>query len=184
MDKKFPRIHEHHRWEFVGWLIQFGDDKRGVYRAHTQLLRTLGMPDTPENRNTLRGRLQNCNPANKRCLPHFREAFEEGYAAQIAQLKKTQDRRRALRRDRLSDELDRIEGHIRDNPTEAAALKHFNDLLALERAEDEYEAKLHGLLPGTRLRISHDSEGDADIGDVSDLPPPTQVQPGESEESD
>lgn len=184
MDRNFPRIQEHHRWEFISWLIQFGNDKRGVYRAHTKLLRELNLPDTPENRNTLRGRLRNCNPNHKQCLPHFREAFESGYAAQIGKLKESQDRRRALRRDRLSDELDRIENHITENPTDAAALKHFNDLLALERTEDEYEARLHGLFPGTRLRISHDSEGDADIGDISDLPPATQVQPGESEESD
>ena len=179
MDRKFPKIQETHRFLFVTWLIQFGDDRTGVKRAITNLLHELELPDTRENRQTLRGRLRNCNPNDARCEPRFLEMFQGRREAQSRQLIETQDRRRALRRSRLGDALDRVECHLKENPNDNAARKNFIALIQAARQEDECEAKLHGLLPGTRVRESHESEEGIGIGDLSDWPDLQQVEPGE-----
>lgn len=187
MDRKFPKIQETHRFLFVTWLIQFGDDRTGVKRAITNILDELELPDTRENRQMLRGRLRNCNPNDARCEPRFLEAFQRGREAQSGQLIETQDRRRALRRNRLGDELDRVECQLKENPNDNAAWKNFIALIHADRQEDEYEAKLHGLFPGTRVRESHESVGGNGIGDLSfleDLPDLDQVEPGEPGESE
>ena len=178
MEKSFPKTQEKHRHQLVDCLVDFGLNKHGVKRAVTEMLKELELEDTKENRQRLRDRLRNCNPNSPRCDEKFQTAFQKRRKIRISQLKENQDNRRAFRRHIIDNQIDRLIETEELSADERAVHMQLNAYLKNDRDEDEYESKLHGLIPH-RTRVSDEGEAHADIGSVADLPPDDQVEKGE-----
>ena len=186
-----PKVSKHHYVMYATWLGKYGLSQTGVSVANTHMMEELGLENTKDNRKWIVNKFRKANPR----YPYHCDAE---YLAIYEASAKTKDLEK--QREEQSQALDASQAILHNlmalltnetvNPkffeevSNADILKFLIKVVEVQGKNSEFAAKLQGILT-ERIQISNAGEGDADTGDISDLPRLSDIgEDGGGNESD
>lgn len=159
--KTLPKTEDWHQECYKHLLIQHGWKKSAVRHINTIFLEILNTEDTPKNRDALRKRTRRINPNYPECHPETKAFLTAKRQEKSDFLKHTQKDDHDTCHLILDAVLDKSAQSYLTSDLDNVTIRDIVDLIEQKRKLNEYEAKLHGLLP----KQTTDNESGNNISD-------------------
>lgn len=168
--KTLPPSEAWHTAYYKSLIIKYGHNKRAILRINGIFLDFVEVEDTQKNRDALRNRMRCVNPNYPQCPQEIKDEIQSARSNRSDVLRQDQDDSRALCHLILDSVLEKAETSVLTSDSQSFTARDIVDVIEQKRKLDEYEAKLHGLVPEQSGRISTESQIDVTADVCGELP--------------